>query len=267
MKQITIATLAALMLGTAQADYTLKFPLEQAQGGSLPNGSITITNQAPIENWVAIEPLLSDWYTIGEPFDCRPDGWVPEPSTIAEGEVFTQTNQWCYIREERTVQSREQETTTGIIRNVGGAEIESWNLDASDTREAVGTLIETWESFADERGLPKDWNNLQWASKGLNYLPNAPYPITSVNTLNLGNTQITNVDGLSNLTSVNTLNLPYNQLTNVNGLANVKINNLIAIDNTYAGPKLAASTRFCLENELAVFRAGYAQKSQLCESQ
>lgn len=40
MKKITIATLTALMLGATQAAYIVKVPLEQAQGGSLPSGSI-----------------------------------------------------------------------------------------------------------------------------------------------------------------------------------------------------------------------------------
>lgn len=40
MKKIIIAALTMLTLGATQAEYTLKIPLEQAQGGSLPNSSI-----------------------------------------------------------------------------------------------------------------------------------------------------------------------------------------------------------------------------------
>lgn len=47
MKKITIAALATLMLGTVQADYTLKYPLEESRGGSLPNGSINIKTTLP----------------------------------------------------------------------------------------------------------------------------------------------------------------------------------------------------------------------------
>lgn len=270
MKKIIIPFMLALTSSMVNAEYLIKAPLEQTQGGQLPNGSILFTNQptAPIENWVAIEPLLSDWYTIGEPFDCNPDGWVPDPSTIAEGEVFTQTNQFCYIREERTVQSREQETTTGIIRNVGDAEIERLDLDASDTRDAVGTLVETWESFANKKDLPTDWNILEWYNKGLSYIPNEPYPITSVDYLYLFGNKLTNVNGLSNLTSVTGLHLNDNQLTNVEGLANLKVINSIIVDASYSGTKLKADTIFCTENPASVFFSefGYAQKSQLCES-
>lgn len=40
MKKIIIAALTMLTLGATQAEYTLQIPLEQTQGGSLPNGSI-----------------------------------------------------------------------------------------------------------------------------------------------------------------------------------------------------------------------------------
>lgn len=42
MNKIIIAALTMLTLGATQAEYTLKIPLEQAQGGSLPNNSINI---------------------------------------------------------------------------------------------------------------------------------------------------------------------------------------------------------------------------------
>lgn len=45
MKKIIIAALTMLTLGATQAEYTLKVPLEQAQGGSLPNGSINIKSK------------------------------------------------------------------------------------------------------------------------------------------------------------------------------------------------------------------------------
>lgn len=47
MRKITIAALTTLMLGTAQAEYIIKTPLEQSQGGSLPNGSIQLGKTAP----------------------------------------------------------------------------------------------------------------------------------------------------------------------------------------------------------------------------
>lgn len=63
MKKITIAILTMLTLGAVQADYTLKVPLEQNQGGSLPNGSIIYSGKnnevsnKQCESYNAIEGL------------------------------------------------------------------------------------------------------------------------------------------------------------------------------------------------------------------
>lgn len=66
MKKLTIATLTALMLGTAQANYTVKVPLEAGQGGNLPNGSILISPNQVNQ-------------------DSNPDGAAPEDENL-EGE-------------------------------------------------------------------------------------------------------------------------------------------------------------------------------------
>ena len=90
--------------------------------------------------------------------------------------------------------------------------------------------------------------------------------LKSASILYLNNNKLTNVNGLSNLTSVQNIQLNNNQLTNINGLAKLEISNSISIDSTYAGPKLAATTRFCSLNLPDKFTAGFAQKTQLCES-
>ncbi|MGY2256664.1 hypothetical protein [Pseudomonas reactans] len=50
MKKSILTSLTALAISTAQAGFIIKIPLEQAQGGHLPNGSIKL---APInsQNW------------------------------------------------------------------------------------------------------------------------------------------------------------------------------------------------------------------------
>ncbi|HFO1390972.1 hypothetical protein N5C93_13820 [Pseudomonas nitroreducens] len=67
MKEIIIATLTALTLGTTQAEYTIKQPLEQAQGGSLPNGSINVKTQRqeqpPAKECFYSPPQESLWRT------------------------------------------------------------------------------------------------------------------------------------------------------------------------------------------------------------
>jgi hypothetical protein len=281
MRKITIATLATLMLGTAQADYTLKFPLEQAQGGTLPNGSIRITS-----NWSNAQTVYGEWLDQGHPYDCT--NWSPDPSTITKDEEFTQTATDCSQDQTRTAQDQEVETISGNVRDKGEPYTQSRTITVSSIRDSIGTLMPSWEQFADQKGLSKNWNVLQWNSKGLSYLPNTPYPMTNTGTivlndnqltsvgglsnlkglinLFLNDNQLTNVDGLSNLTSVSSLYLNGNPLTNVDGLANVKVSTKIMVDATYSGLKLAANTIFCTDNLSSVFVSGYAQKSQLCES-
>ena len=51
MKKLTIAIATALTLGTVQAEYVIKQPLEQHNGGALPDGTIIFksnSTQAPI---------------------------------------------------------------------------------------------------------------------------------------------------------------------------------------------------------------------------
>ena len=303
MKKSILTSLTALAISTAQAGFIIKTPLEQAQGGQLPNGSIRITS-----NWSNAPTVYGEWIDQGQPYDCN--NWFPADSTVPMDETFTQTATDCSQDQTRTAQDQEVETISGIVRDKGSPYNQQRTITASSTRDSVGTLMSSWEQFAQEKGLSKTWNDLKWSAQGLSYLPNAPYPITSANNLFLKNNQLTNVDGLSNLTSVvnftlnnnqltnvdglsnltsvgtlylyqnqltnvnglsnltsaNNLFLMNNQLTNVNGLANVKVSNNIIVDATYSGPKLAANTRFCTDNPDSVFPSGYAKKSQLCES-
>lgn len=284
MKKTLIALSILGTIGFTSANYNIQVPLEQTKGGSLPNGSIIFTNQAPAENWVATTPIYTDWVNFGELTNCT--NWTPNPNTVAIGETFTQTASDCQQQQSRTRQDLEIETNTSATRNVGEEVIENQTIAATDKRETEGTGT-PWDIFADARGLSKTWNNLTWMSANLTEVPSSPYPLTSVTSLNLQSNQLTNVDGLSNLTSVttlnlaankltnvdglsnltsvNTLNLNDNPLTNINGLANVIVGVNIRIDGYYSGSKLAATTRFCSLNAPEKFPAGSAQKSRLCQ--
>ena len=278
-KLLTALTLSCFAL-TANAEYQIRIPLEQAQGGQLPNGSIKFKS-----SWEHAPAIYGDWVDQGLPYDCN--NWYPAQITVPKDQPFTQTATDCSQDQTRTAQDQEVNLLYGVSRAKGEPYTQSRTITVSSTRDSVGTQG-PWEQFADERGLSKTWNDLIWAAQGLSYLPNAPYPITSVYRLYLYRNQLTNVDGLSNLTSVAILYLYGNQLTNVdglsnltsvgylylyrnqltsvNGLANVKVSNKIMVDETYSGPKLAANARFCTDNPDSVFPLGYAQKSQLCES-
>lgn len=82
--------------------------------------------------------------------------------------------------------------------------------------------------------------------------------------LYLDTNNITHVNALANLTSVGiNLHLQFNPIVDINGLQNVVVGGLIAVDATYNGPKLSASSRFCQLNDASKF--SYATKEQLCE--
>lgn len=82
--------------------------------------------------------------------------------------------------------------------------------------------------------------------------------------LYLDTNNITHVSALANLTSVGiNLHLQFNPVEDINGLQNVVVGGLIAVDATYSGPKLSATSRFCQLNDASKF--SYATKSQLCE--
>lgn len=149
MKKTLIALSILGAIGFTTANYTLKYPLEQAKGGSLPNGSITISNQTPMENWVPFESIYTGWINRGSLIGCS--NWSPEPSTVEIGETFTQTATDCEQQQIRTRQDREQETTTKAIRDVGAPVEENQTIAATDTREAIGSL-KTIECLYDRLG-------------------------------------------------------------------------------------------------------------------
>ncbi|WP_157969684.1 hypothetical protein [Pseudomonas huaxiensis] len=83
MNKISLALLTALTLTTTQADYMIKIPLEQAQGGSLPSGSILFVTQeeGPPLPPAEIEDELSGYKGIGTIDIHRGRGFL-ESSTI-----------------------------------------------------------------------------------------------------------------------------------------------------------------------------------------
>lgn len=142
MNKISLALLTALTLTTTQADYMIKIPLEQNQGGSLPSGTVTIKNitpQAPIENWMPTTPFYTEWVNDGEPFDCT--NWSPDPITVALGETFTQTATNCSQRQTRNGQDKELDTATGNLRDKGNPYLEDRVISVPSTRDSIGSLI------------------------------------------------------------------------------------------------------------------------------
>jgi len=94
-----------------------------------------------LETWQATDPTYTAWANAGGVYACT--NWSPAPDTVTIGQAFTQTASDCKQDQTRTRQGREQETTTGEIRNVGTPVTETRTISATSTRQATGTK-ETW---------------------------------------------------------------------------------------------------------------------------
>jgi hypothetical protein len=127
---------------------------EQETGtGAIRNVGLVITESQSItasstrsatgtkETWIATTPTYTIWTNNGAVTSCT--NWAPATSTVTVGQSFTQTATDCQQPQTRSRQDREQETTTGTIRNVGVVVTESQSITASSTRSATGTK-ETW---------------------------------------------------------------------------------------------------------------------------
>ncbi len=275
MKKFILASLLLSSSASLHADYVLVFPIENVEFVKI--------------EWVSHEPLFTEWVTQPEIYDCI--NWTPLQESKYIEVSFTQTTENCKQNQTRTKQERQIHTTTGEIRNVGSAINENQTITVSSSRQSQGTS-NSWESFADYKGLPKDWNNLNWGGRNLTTLPSGNYPVknvsgnlylhnnpftnvnslTSIESINgylgLYDSSLTNVDGLINLRTVGqTFSIRTSpNLANINGLANMVVNGTINIDKTYKGPKLPASSRFCSMNAANKFATTttYASKTQLC---
>ncbi len=146
MKKSIIALTALIVLtSTAQADYILKIPMVQGQGGaggSLPNGSInfiTRTPPLPIENWKPADAIYSNWTNKDVIYDCN---WTPATSTVLKDDPLDQTATYCKQDQFRTKQEREQETTTLAYRDIGipVSEIKTNNITAYGEYQRRSTM-------------------------------------------------------------------------------------------------------------------------------
>lgn len=99
--------------------------------------------------------------------------------------------------------------------------------------------LTAWEEFAEVKGLTKNWTNLIWSVKGLTEIPSNPFPLKIVQTINLGNNNLINASGLSNVTHIGNLYFQNNQienvdffinLTSINGIASLNNNKLTNVD-------------------------------------
>ena len=93
------------------------------------------------ETWALITPTYTEWTNSDNIEGCS--NWSPSTDTLTITQSFTQTATDCQQPQTRVRQDREQESTTGNIRNKGGSVTEKQNIATSSTRSATGTK-ETW---------------------------------------------------------------------------------------------------------------------------
>lgn len=170
MKKTIIAIFALSFMSVSHAAYKLYIPLEQPNGGSLPNGTIQIKPRSPgipAESWRVTDPLYGEWINVGGIYGCS--NWGPDPSTQTIGVTFDQTATDCKQDQTTTKQEREQETTTLVYRNVGEPSIESKTIAVHSSRKVTGTK----ENWQPAEPIYSEWVNVGSVSGCSNWTPAA----------------------------------------------------------------------------------------------
>jgi hypothetical protein len=125
-----------------------------------------------LETWAATTSTYTAWATTTSAYGCT--NWSPATSTVATGQSYTQTATDCSIVQSRSRQDRQQETTTGAIRNNGAAVTETQVVTGqSSTRTAVGTQV-NWVATTSTYTA---WTNTSGAYSCSNWSP-APSTVT-----------------------------------------------------------------------------------------
>lgn len=166
---LSLALLSAMLAPAAQA--------------SSPNiirsaASIPISNNDD-QFWSQIDALASDWVNIGPEYACS--DWAPDPSSQTVGSSFLQT-QLCSQDQEQTIQHRQQNSITHVIRELGSPVISSRTIPSDHTREAVGTL-ESWIStspvYTEWTSASGAYNCSGWSPRPSDYTSSASFTQTS----------------------------------------------------------------------------------------
>lgn len=120
-KMFTIMTMMiGLIFNTTEAKYIFHIPIESNNGGVLPINSIkfkTSKDSNIPENWIKTESEYSQWIDLGIPNNCLSISL--DESSPKYGTYFIRREADCEQNQTRTIQEREQETTTLEYRNIG----------------------------------------------------------------------------------------------------------------------------------------------------
>lgn len=169
----TKKTIIALMVSsciplTFANEYQLRYPFEKTTSfakktdTSINPNKDTTTNQ-PVSNnndWVSIDPVISDWINDGDVYDYDEDPsikedcpWYPLPEKIEKGVKFTQYL-GCFQDQIQTTSTREQNKNTGEIRTVSTTQTDKRTIDINERRQAIGTKINFIEfPFSPSSGI------------------------------------------------------------------------------------------------------------------
>lgn len=145
-------------VGFTQAQYIIQYP---------PITNIVFKQPNLSENWVTASPLSSNWQNTGNIYGCLT--WIPDASTVTVLESFTQSSNDCKQDQSRSIQNREQETTSKQYRNVGDSVTETQVITTSLTRTAIGTK----ENWVTTSPAYTEWTNTGVMSGCSNWSPDA----------------------------------------------------------------------------------------------
>jgi hypothetical protein len=108
----------------------------------LQNQTQTRTSIGTLENWAATTPAYTAWTNTSALDNCS--NWAPLPSTKTSSSVFSQTANNCTTDQTRNRQDREQESTTGEIRDKGIPVAETQRLTAQTATRTYTVSVSSW---------------------------------------------------------------------------------------------------------------------------
>jgi hypothetical protein len=130
MRKIAALSLAALLLFSGQG---------YAESTNIIRLNAPISQGAATSKWIPADPIVSSWVDTADAPSCTL--WTPDPAGIANGTAFLQISTDCQQKQEHTVQGREKNSKTGVLRNVGVPTVESQFTTVVVSRQAVGTYV------------------------------------------------------------------------------------------------------------------------------
>lgn len=168
MKSSIYLSIILITSSISYADYVLKYK-------AVDPSAIKFVDEQGNEvdkSWKEITPVYSEWVNKGDIYDCQ--NWYPEVNTIPYGEEFIQYSEDCKQKQSRTMQRKEQQLSTGIIRDKGSLiNLEQVLNGIFNSRTNTGTMG-TWYSIEP---VYSEWIDLSTVYDCSNWSP-SPSTVT-----------------------------------------------------------------------------------------